>query len=94
MTTTFTATRDQLVDAISCIELRVPQSGPMARKISAESMADAIIEALGETKPDAGPVMRLYDCPLGHGPEMRPQPRCGASPVHCGCGEIMTEVSL
>ena len=47
MTTTFTATRDQLVDAISCIELRVPLSGPMARKISAELLADAIIEALG-----------------------------------------------
>jgi hypothetical protein len=40
-------TRDQLVDAIACIELRVPQSGPMAGKIPAESMADAIITALG-----------------------------------------------
>ncbi len=39
-------TRDELIDALSRLEARVPTSGPLAGKILAESMADAIIEAL------------------------------------------------
>lgn len=44
--TGFTATRDQLVDAIACLTVRVRTSGPAAGMINAESMADAIIAAL------------------------------------------------
>lgn len=43
----FTVTRDQLVDAIACLTVKVRTSGPAAGMINAESMADAIIEALG-----------------------------------------------
>ena len=39
-------TRDELADVISHIEARVPASGPMAGKIDAGSMADAITEGL------------------------------------------------
>ena len=42
----FTATRDQLVDALTRLEIRVLVSGPAAGMINAESTADAIIEAL------------------------------------------------
>jgi hypothetical protein len=42
--------------------------------------------------PLASLVIRLYECPLGHA-EQRPEPQCGASAVHCACGEVMTEVS-
>jgi hypothetical protein len=43
-----TCTREQLVDALARIELRITTTGPMAWKINAESMADALIEALGK----------------------------------------------
>ncbi len=45
---TFTATRDQLIDALTRLEVRVLTSGPAAGKVIAESMADAIIEALDD----------------------------------------------
>jgi hypothetical protein len=41
-------TRDALVNALTRLELRVQLTGPIAGMINAESMADAIIEALGE----------------------------------------------
>lgn len=44
--THYAVTRDQLVEALSRLECRVPVSGPMAGKIMAESMADALITAL------------------------------------------------
>ena len=44
----YSFTRAQLIDALACLEVRVATSGPIAGKILAESMADAIIEALGE----------------------------------------------
>lgn len=40
-------TRESLTDALNLIELRVQLTGPIAGMILAESMADAIIEALG-----------------------------------------------
>ena len=43
---TFTATRDQLADALTRLDVRVLTSGPAAGMINADSMADAIIEAL------------------------------------------------
>lgn len=43
----YTFTRDALVDALARIELRVALTGPVAGMILAESMADAIIEAMG-----------------------------------------------
>lgn len=42
-------TRDDLVNALCNIELRVSLTGPMAGKVLAESMADAIITQLAET---------------------------------------------
>jgi hypothetical protein len=47
---TFTATRDQLVDAIACLKVNVATSGPAKGLIMAESMADAIIEALADQR--------------------------------------------
>lgn len=43
-----TFTRDSLVDALTRLELKVQLTGPIAGMINAESMADAIIEALGQ----------------------------------------------
>lgn len=43
----YTFTRDALVDALARIELRVALTGPVAGMILADSMADAIIEAMG-----------------------------------------------
>ena len=40
-------TRDSLVDALTRLEIKVQLTGPIAGMINAESMADAIIEALG-----------------------------------------------
>jgi len=45
--TRYSFTRSQLVDAIACCVVNVKTSGPAAGMILAESMADAIIEALG-----------------------------------------------
>lgn len=42
----YSFTRGQLVDALTHLEVRVAVSGPAAGKILAESMADALIEAL------------------------------------------------
>lgn len=39
-------TRDRLIDALTRLDARVPVSGPAAGLVNAESMADAIIEAL------------------------------------------------
>jgi hypothetical protein len=50
---TFTATRDELVDALTRLDVRVPVSGPAAGMINAESMADAIIEARRAAAGDA-----------------------------------------
>jgi hypothetical protein len=41
-------TRDSLVDALTRLEVKVQLTGPIAGMINAESMADAIIEALGQ----------------------------------------------
>jgi hypothetical protein len=41
-------TRDELIEAISRLEAHVAVSGPAAGKILADSMADAIIEALDD----------------------------------------------
>ena len=41
-------TRDQLTDALTHLDVRVALTGPIAGMINAESMADAIIEALDE----------------------------------------------
>ena len=49
----FTATRDELADALTRLDVRVQISGPAAGMINAESMADAIIEALTGETPDA-----------------------------------------
>jgi hypothetical protein len=43
--------RERLADALTRIEVRVPATGPMAGKIVAEQMADAIIQAYGEQDP-------------------------------------------
>lgn len=43
----YTFTRDQLTDALTRLDVRVKASGPAAGMINAESMADAIIAALG-----------------------------------------------
>jgi hypothetical protein len=45
---THTFTRESLTDALTRLELRVMLTGPIAGMINAESMADAIIEALGQ----------------------------------------------
>src|SRR5450755_2561648 len=42
----YSFTRDELIDAISTLEAHVATSGPLAGKILADSMADAIIAAL------------------------------------------------
>jgi hypothetical protein len=42
----YSFTRDELIDAISTLEAHVATSGPLAGKILADSMADAIIGAL------------------------------------------------
>ena len=42
----YSFTRDQLIDALTRLETHVLVSGPAAGMINAESMADAIIEAL------------------------------------------------
>jgi hypothetical protein len=47
---TYQITRRQLIDALASIELRPLTSGPMAHKIVAEDMADAILRALEATK--------------------------------------------
>jgi hypothetical protein len=44
---TYTVTRESLTDALTRLEIKVMLTGPIAGKINAESMADAIIEALG-----------------------------------------------
>ena len=41
-----TFTRDELVDALTRMTAEVPVTGPAAGMVNAESMADAIIEAL------------------------------------------------
>ena len=46
----FTATRDELADALTRLDVRVLVSGPAAGMINAESMADCIIEALSEAR--------------------------------------------
>jgi hypothetical protein len=43
-------TRESLTNALTRLELRVQFTGPIAGKINAESMADAIIEALEENR--------------------------------------------
>lgn len=48
MTVAFTATRDRLVEALTRLDVSVLATGPAAGKINAESMADALIEALGQ----------------------------------------------
>lgn len=45
----YSFTRSGLVDALARLEVSVPVSGPAAGKVNAESMADALIEALGST---------------------------------------------
>jgi hypothetical protein len=47
----YSFTRDELIDALAHLEVRVATSGPDAGKIDAESMADAIIEAFTEVTP-------------------------------------------
>lgn len=42
-------TRDSLVDALTRLEVTVQLTGPVAGMVNAESMADAIIEALGQS---------------------------------------------
>lgn len=46
-------TRNALVDALTRLEVKVQLTGPIANMINAESMADAIIEALGHATEDA-----------------------------------------
>ena len=46
MPETYTFTRDQLIEALTHLEARIPVSGPAAGLVDAESMADSIIEAL------------------------------------------------
>lgn len=48
--TGFIVTRDQLVDAIACLKVNVATSGPAKGLVLAESMADAIIEALADQR--------------------------------------------
>jgi hypothetical protein len=43
--------RERLADALTRIEVRVPATGPLAGKVVAEQMADAIIQAYGEQDP-------------------------------------------
>ena len=44
----YTFTRGELVNALTRLEVRVALTGPIAGKVNAESMADAIIQALEE----------------------------------------------
>ena len=44
----YSFTRAQLADALTRLDVRVLTAGPAAFKVNAESMADAIIEALGD----------------------------------------------
>lgn len=46
-------TRDELIEALTRLEVTVATSGPVAGKVLAESMADAIIEALDEGADEA-----------------------------------------
>ena len=46
---TFTFSRDELADALTRLDVSVLTSGPAAGMINADSMADAIIEALTAT---------------------------------------------
>ena len=50
----YSFTRDELIDAISTLEAHVAASGPLAGKILADSMADAIIRALCEHPDEPG----------------------------------------
>lgn len=43
----YSFTRDELIDALTHLEITVATSGPIAGKILADSMADALIRALG-----------------------------------------------
>jgi hypothetical protein len=43
--------RERLADALTQIEVRVPATGPLAGKIVAEQMADAIMQAYGDQDP-------------------------------------------
>lgn len=45
-----TFTRNALVDALTRLEIKVQLTGPIANMINAESMADAIIQALGRAQ--------------------------------------------
>jgi hypothetical protein len=45
---TYVFSRDDLADALTRLDGAVPVDGPAAGMISADSMADAIIEALNE----------------------------------------------
>lgn len=42
----YSFTRDELINALTHLEVHVATSGPIAGKVLADSMADAIIEAL------------------------------------------------
>jgi hypothetical protein len=59
-----TFTRDELTDALTRLELRVQLTGPIAGMINAESMADAIVEALRLNA--AGGVFVDYRCDHEH----------------------------
>lgn len=41
-------TREALTDALTRLEIKIQLTGPIAGMVNAESMADAIIEALGQ----------------------------------------------
>ena len=45
----YSFTRAQLIDALTHLEVHVATSGPIAGKVLADSMADALIEALAAT---------------------------------------------
>lgn len=54
---TWTCTRAQLIDALANIEVRgVQTSGPMAGKVIADDMADAILEQLTPDRMPEGPI--------------------------------------
>ena len=48
-----TVSRDRLADALTRLDVRVLTSGPAAGMVNAESMADAILEALSAAAGDA-----------------------------------------
>jgi hypothetical protein len=61
---TWTTTRSQLIDALANIEIRgVKASGPLAGKVIADDVADAILEQL----PQAGHVFTEYATAYGGG---------------------------